>query len=216
MELILVRHAETAHNRDGLVQGRADHELSDRGRAQAAALARALRDRPVQAVYSSPLRRALATAEAVAAAHGLPVRVEPDLTELDVGEMEGLSLPEMRERYADFLQRWLSPEAPGLPLPGGESLEACQARVWGVIQRIREAHPEGTVVVVSHNFALMTVLCRLLGLPLAGFRRLRQSVAGYSVAEVREGRTLLRRLNETCHLEEAGLGAPEWRREAAR
>lgn len=215
MDLILVRHAETSYNRDGMVQGRADHELSERGRAQARALARSLAERPVAAVYSSPLKRAVATAEAIAAEHGLPVQVEPGLIEMDVGEMEGLSLAEMRERYAEFLREWLSPGAPTLRLPGGESLEECRDRVGGVIDRLVERHPDGTVVAVSHNFAILTTLCRVLGLPVADFRRLRQGVASYSVITFRDGRASLSRLNEACHLEAEGLAQPEWRRTAA-
>src|SRR3972149_3685814 len=100
----------------------------------------------------APLRRALETAEAIAAVHGLPVEVDEALTEMDVGEMEGLTAAEMRGRYGDFLRRWFSDGAGGLAMPGGESLQQVQDRAWAAVNSLRAPHPEGTVVAVSHHF----------------------------------------------------------------
>lgn len=213
MRLILIRHGETAHNAGGFVQGRADVPLNDLGRLQAGALADALGGEALTAVYASPLQRARATAEAVAAPHGLPVIVEPDLAEMDVGEMEGLSGAQMRERFPEFLAVWAGPAGPALPMPGGESLQDVQARAWTVVERLRERHGDGTVAAVSHNFVIAAIVCRAAGVPLPSFRRLRHGVASRTVLDCRPDRTLIVHLNDTCHLDSHGLrSAGPWER----
>jgi probable phosphoglycerate mutase len=211
LRLLLVRHAETAHNRDGLVQGRADNPLSELGLKQAAALAQRLASAPIDAVYSSPLVRARQTAEAIAAPHGLSVTIEPELVEMDIGQMEGLSGAALRERFPEFMNAWLSEDAAGAVMPGGESLAQVQARALAVVERVAARHPGGAVAVVSHNFVLLTVLCAVLGLPLAQFRRLRQGVASIATVDVSPGQWRLIGFNDRCHLEAAGLlGEDPW------
>lgn len=205
MRLILARHGETESNRERLALGRQDIPLNDTGRLQAQALARCLKDVPLAAVYSSPLRRAYDTAQAIAGAHDLPVEVDEGLAEMDVGEMDGRSLDEMREIHGDFLRRWLGPEAATLRMPGGESLQEVQDRAWDALRRIAERHPDDVVCAVSHNFTIHVLLCRVLGLPIAEFRRLRHDLAAVSVLDVTGDRAVLVRLNDTCHLEEQGL-----------
>lgn len=211
LRLLLVRHAETAHNRDGLVQGRADNPLSDLGLKQAAALAERLASAPLDAIYSSPLARARQTAEAVAAPHGLPVAIEPDLVEMDIGQMEGLSGTELRERFPEFMKVWLSEDAGSAVMPGGESLAQVQARAMAVVERVVEQRPGGVVALVSHNFVLLSVLCAVLGLPLAQFRRLRQGVASIATVDALPGQWRLLGFNDRCHLEARGLlGEDPW------
>ncbi len=200
MRLILVRHGQTRHNADGVVQGRADIPLSDVGQRQAAALAAALADVPLGAVVSSPLRRAWDTATAIAAAHGLTVQAEPDLIEMDVGVMEGLSGAEMRSRYPEVLKRWLAPGGTAVPLPGGESLAAVQERAWRAVCRLRQRFPQDTVLAVTHNFVIAGLVCRAIGLSLDGFRGFRIEVASCTTLEVGPERCLLLHLNDTCHL----------------
>jgi broad specificity phosphatase PhoE len=205
VRLILVRHGETETNRQRLALGRDDAPPNEKGRRQATAVAAALTDIPIDAVHSSPLRRALEPAQAIAAAHGLTVQVEDGLTEMDVGEMEGLAAAEMRARYGEFLRRWFSAEAGELAMPGGESLQQVQDRAWEVVLSLQRAHPDGTVVAVSHNFTIHTILCRALDLPLASFRRLRHDLAAIAVIDLRDEGTTVVRLNDTCHLEAESL-----------
>ncbi len=202
MRLILVRHGETDSNKAGLALGRADVPLNERGRWQARRLAQALRREAIAAVYASPLRRALDTARAIAEPHGLSVQVEDGLIEMEIGEAEGLTFAEMRSRYADFLERWASSDGPSLTMPGGERLVDVQERAWQTIQRLRQGHPGQTVTVVTHNFVILALLTRALGMELSQFRRLRHAVAAISVLELDEGHTLLLHLNDTCHLTE--------------
>ena len=205
MRLILIRHGETESNRERLALGREDVPLNERGRRQAAALAASLAGVPVAAVYSSPLCRAVETARPLAEARGLEVQVDEDLIEMAVGDLEGLSPQEMLERYGDFLRKWFSTQAGSLRMPGGESLQDVQDRAWAAIERLRERHPEETVVVVTHNFTIHAILCQVLGLPLASFRRLRHDLGAKAILEVRDDRAIVISLNDTCHLEAEGL-----------
>ncbi len=205
MRLILMRHGETEHNRRGLTLGRADAALNERGHAQARALASTLTLAP-DAIYSSPLQRCAVTAESVSSATGCPIALEPDLIEMDVGEMEHLTPAELRERYPEFLSQWLSDDAGDARMPGGETLREVQARAWAAVERIRSAWPSGQVVVVTHNFVILTLACRALNLPLSEFRRLRQPLATRTVLDMQAGQATLLQLGDNAHLLAAGLG----------
>ena len=201
--LLLVRHGETDSNVEGRTQGRRDVPLNDHGRRQAAALAEMLHGYEPSALYSSPATRARETADAVAAALGLVVVVDERLAELDQGELDGLTREELRERAPDFLRRWMTEDPATLRMPGGESMGDAQRRMVAVVVAIVEAHPEGTVVLVSHNLALHALLCHALGVPLATFRRFRHDLASLTVVEVHGGGEFaVVTLNEQCHLGE--------------
>jgi broad specificity phosphatase PhoE len=211
MKLILVRHGETASNRDGLGLGRQDVPLTEKGRLQAEALAEALAEEEIAAVYSSPLRRAFETAAAIASPHGLDVVTDEGLTEMDVGELDGLTFREMRERHPEFVSRWLGEEAGTLPMPGGESLQDVQDRAREAVRRICERDDGETVVAVTHNFVIHALLCEALNMAICDFRRLRHDLAATSLLDVRGGRMIVVHMNDTCHLEARGLAdAHNW------
>jgi len=200
VRLLLVRHGETDYNRQGLALGRGDVPLNATGRRQARRLARALAGEGIATVYSSPLRRCLETACPIARACGVEVQVLPELIEMDIGQAEGLTYAQVRERYPGILERWLGNRDLSLEALGGESLPQVQERAWKAVARIARAHPDDTVAVVTHNFVILALLTRALGLPLASFRRLRHSVGAISELELAGEQVSLRRLNDTCHL----------------
>ncbi len=226
MRLLLIRHGETAHNAEQLALGQADVPLTERGILQARALARAAgaggegeaahlltRFGPIVAVYSSPLERAVETASPLAEALGLVVQTERGLIEMDVGEVEGQTMAQLRERYPDFLRAWLSDQLADVPMPGGETLRQVQERAWAAVEAIRARHPDETVVAVTHNFVILTLLCRVLGLPLTHFRRFRHDLAAVSVVELTKERQVILVLNDRCHLQAEGLAdASSWGR----
>jgi broad specificity phosphatase PhoE len=201
MRLILARHGETDANKARLALGRADIELNEHGRWQAQQLAISLKAEPIAAIYSSPLKRALATAEPIASSHRLEVQLDEGLIEMDIGEMEGLTFQQVGERYPNFLQAWLGGQAAYEAMPGGERLLDVQERAWQAIERIRQRQENGTVAAVTHNFVIITLLCRVLGLELTDFRRLRHSLAAKSVLEMGRDRIIVVGFNDTCHLE---------------
>ncbi len=201
MRLFLVRHGETESNRLNLALGRDDVPLNERGLWQAERVGRALEHEPLAAVYSSPLRRTLDTASAVAKPHGLVVQTEQGLIEMDIGEVDGLTLAEVGSRYPDLLQAWVSEDGPRQPMPGGECLVDVQERAWPAVQDLAARHGDEAVAAVTHNFVILSVLVRALGIGLAQFRRLRHSVGAVSVVDFLPARVVLVRMNDTCHLE---------------
>ena len=202
MRLYLIRHGETDDNVGRMALGRRDVPLNDRGRAQARAIAEALRSRDgIAAVYASPLQRAVHTARPLAEALALEVRTDGRFIEMDIGEMDGLALVDARERYPDFMRRWLSEEVAEAEMPGGESLTQVQERAWPAVESLRNAHDGAEAVVVTHNFVLLTVLCRVLHLPLSRFRRLRHDLGALSLLDLTAERQSVLSINDRCHLE---------------
>jgi probable phosphoglycerate mutase len=204
MRLLLVRHGETEYNRRQLTLGRADLPLNGNGRRQAQQIASALSGEPLAAVYASPLRRTIETATPIAEVHELTVQINPGLIEMDIGELEGLTFNDMRERYPDLLKAWVGgPEGPKVAMPGGERLLDVQTRATEALRSIAGAHAEGTVCAVSHNFVILSLLAEVLAIDLAGFRRLRHAVGAITTLEVNGDRARLIHLNDTCHLTSA-------------
>jgi broad specificity phosphatase PhoE len=199
MRLILIRHGETLWNENHKFQGISDIELSPRGVSQAKKLAESLRSQPIVKIYSSPLIRARQTAEEIARYHDCQVIVVRDLRELNQGRLEGLTVGDLHRDFPDFLKNWIeNPEF--ARLPDGESLEEVQCRAWAVIMRMTEEHSEETVAVVAHSFVNLTILCRILEMPLKHFRKMRQEAAAINFIEFTEKGAILRGLNDTCHL----------------
>lgn len=204
LKLILVRHGQTRLNQERRIQGCfSDPELNEHGEWQAERLGWALREEKLSTIYSSPLRRALQTAQAIAHHHRLLVRVETAFQEINTGLLDGLSLEEVKSQHTAFFQEWRSGLG-DLRLPGGESMAELQERAWGALQNIFQSHPEGEVVVVGHGFTLATLICRALNLPLPSFRRLRLDAGGISVLTWEGERATLAKFNDTCHLREQG------------
>jgi probable phosphoglycerate mutase len=203
MHILLIRHGETAHNAGRIALGRQDVPLNERGLAGANAIARAYGNgaHDISAIYSSPLQRTRSTAAPLAEALGLDVQVEDGLIEMDIGELEELSFPEVRERYPAFIQQWMSDACGDARMPGGETLAEVQERAWRAIESIRDRHADQTVAVVTHNFVILTTLCRILHIPLSGFRHVRQDTAAVSLLELTPDRNATIRLNDACHLE---------------
>jgi broad specificity phosphatase PhoE len=212
MRLLLIRHGETDHNAEQIALGREDVPLNERGRQQAQALARAgrageLPDGTVAAVYSSPLERALGTASPLAEALTKSVSIEQALIEMDVGEVENQTFAQLRERYPDFLRAWRSDECADVAMPGGETLRQVQERAWAFVESLRARHADETVAAVSHNFVILTLLCRVLDLPLGRFRKLRHDLAAVSLVELTDERQAVLALNDRCHLRD-GTAVP--------
>ncbi|TET39500.1 MAG: histidine phosphatase family protein [Dehalococcoidia bacterium] len=200
MRLILVRHGETQWNRENRVLGHTEIKLNEEGRKQVESVALALREEKVAAIYCSPLKRTRETAEAIARFHQVGVEVDEAFKEMDAGELDGLTYEEMRDRYGDFLREWIR-DAASLRMPGGESLAQVQQRAWQGVEGIIDRNPEGVVIVVSHNFAILCIICRALGLDLSQFRRLRLNVASISILNFGGWGIQLELFNDTCHLE---------------
>ena len=172
--------------------------MSRTGKAQVNNLGKALKSEKISAIYSSPLRRALDTANAIAKYHKLPVQIEPELRELEVGELEGMSVESLTNDFSHFLVHWNKGEG-SEKLPGGESLVDLQERAWSIVQHI-SAENQGTVIVVCHYFVILTIICAALGLPPSGIKQFRVGVGSMTVLNINEGLTHLISLGDICHL----------------
>jgi broad specificity phosphatase PhoE len=208
MRLLLIRHAESTGNRQRRLQGRADFPLTQRGRCQAEELAAALSRLPVAAVYSSPVRRALDTAEAIAHRLGLKVEAQAALQEYDFGELSGLTWPDIRERRPQLIEQLLSDSADFPHYPGEEGREAFRERACGALWGIAERHAgEEAAAVVTHAgpiaVFLLDVLQRSYQRPIP-FTVDNASVTTVEIAEPQpfRPRAVLVGLNDTCHLAE--------------
>lgn len=170
MEIVLVRHAATDWNLQGRCQGSTDRGLSEVGLRQAAQAAELLSGEKLHAIYSSNLQRARQTAEVISQPHHLPVMIEGGIHELDHGELEGLTFNEIKENYTDFLTRWRSKPAE-IRVPGGERLADVVERAWNGLNDIVRRHREApSLLVVSHNFPILGIVCRISGTPLNDYR----------------------------------------------
>lgn len=200
----LVRHGETAFNRDGIGLGRSDEPLTELGLAQARAAADRLAALPVSRILSSPLSRAAHIARLVAEARGLSVEYEEALTELDIGQTEGLTFAEMRVRFPEFLREWAGPEGWCTRMPGGESIQDIGTRLAPLVLALKQDH-HGDILVVSHNFTLRTLICLLLGLEVDRFRAFEVGLASVTTLMVRNGRVGVRCVNDVCHFASLNL-----------
>ena len=190
-----VRHGETAHNREGKFQGRADVELSARGLEQVARLATRLSTSEITAVYSSPLARARQTAMAIAAVAGCEVEADDRLIELDYGEWDGLPLGDIDAH------QWAAWRAdPAFAPPGGESLVAVTARVESFC-RERLADREADVVAVSHVSPIKAAVCWALGVDERATWQMQLGLATITDIGARpDGTGYLSSFNDAAHL----------------
>jgi broad specificity phosphatase PhoE len=196
MRLLLARHGESLWNAEKRFQGHTDIALSDRGRAQAEALGRALRGYKLAAAYVSPFRRARETAELALREMGVRPTIIEELRELSLGDWEGCTVDEVRAREGDPYRAWL--RAPhDCPPPGGEPLPVVSDRVRAAVERIAAAHPNGEdVLVVSHGGVISVYACALLGCSFNQLWRLRVDNCSLTVARPPR----LVSLNDTAHL----------------
>jgi broad specificity phosphatase PhoE len=197
-EIILARHGETRWNAEEVFRGRSDVELNETGIKQAKLLAEYLSDIKIECIYSSPLRRALKTAELIAAYHRLKVEIAPDLTDLDFGQWQGLPHQEVKNKYRELYEEWAShPER--VKLPGGESLDDVRERALPAVSNAVTRY-QGTVVLVSHRVVNKVLICALLGLDNSRFWNIRQDTCGITTFGYENERFILTEHNNTSFL----------------
>ena len=172
MKLHLVRHGETDINASGRLQGTTNSTLTSRGMAQARELAVASLTWDPVAVYSSPLQRARGVAGAIADLSGLYVTDEPRIIEMDMGDLEGVTVQEMRDGWPDLYQGWRR-DASSVTMPGGESLGDVQRRAMAAVDELDERYGgDDTIIAVTHNFTIRCIVAAVIDLPLANINHM--------------------------------------------
>jgi len=199
---VLTRHGHVPGIEPARFRGRSPLELTQRGRTEAARVAKrvAAAWRP-QVVYSSPMGRCIATATPIAERCHVRVEVLDALNDLDYGEWQGKTHAEVAQHWPDLYRRWL--DAPDLvQFPGGESLQQLAARAADALRLCIEQHADHDLVVVAHDSFNRVLLLQALRLPLAAYRSIVQQPCALSELVFEGGRFTVTRLNETAHLDQ--------------
>jgi probable phosphoglycerate mutase len=203
--VLLVRHGSTEHSHEGRFSGRNDLPLDVHGNEQARALANHVAAfAPLDAVISSPLRRARETAQAIVERVGGRVEIHEDLVEAEFGEWEGLTISEAHQKWPQLLAAWL--KAAAVAPPNGESFLDVEARVRRAIEEIVATHRHQRIAVVSHVTPIKTLLCMALGAPPEAMFRFHLDTASLSVVDYFDDGTMsVRTINNAEHPTETPL-----------
>lgn len=183
--LLLIRHGENEYVKSGRLAGRLPGvHLNEKGRAQAALVAEKLAGAPIKAIYSSPLERAVETAEPMAHALGLKVIPRQDLIETDVGDWQGKTLKSLRRRK---LWKVVTYTPSRMQFPGGESFTECQVRICRELESLASLHdPKDMLVCVFHSDPIKLAVAYFLGIPLDNFQRIMIAPASISALHLGE------------------------------
>jgi phosphoserine phosphatase len=195
----LVRHGETTWNVEGRYQGQIDTPLSERGWEQGKKVAQALSAIRIDAIYATPLSRALETANLCASYHRLDVKIEERLIEINHGEWEGLLSHEVGERWGAELQLWRT-KVIGVQMPGGENIDEVRDRSMVALNHIVQLHQDQTVLIVAHDAVNKAILCSVLETDLSHFWQIKQDNCCMNVIEYIEGVPRVAMMNNTSHM----------------
>lgn len=200
--ILLIRHAQNEWVRSGRLAGWTPGvHLNEKGRRQAEALGERLASANLRAIYSSPLERAVETAEAIAQHYpDLTVTVEEGIGEVDYGGWTGMPLRKLRRRRLwKVVQRYPS----NAVFPDGEGLREMQFRAVSAIERIVEQHPTGPIAIVAHADVIRVVFAHYAGIHLDLFQRLVISPASITTLALQRMGPYIIRMNDTSHYEQA-------------
>ncbi len=196
---LLLRHGQTPMSVEKRYAGRSDVPLTDTGLRQAAAAAKRLASAGLGAIVTSPLQRAVQTAEAVAAVTGVPVLTDDGFRETDFGAWEGLTFAEVRERWPSEVTTWLAD--PAVAPPGGESFAQVSNRVTAALDRVLASRDRERILIVSHVTPIKTLVAAALLAPPAALYRMHLDVAALCEIDwYADGPAVLRSFNDTAHL----------------
>jgi len=200
-KILLTRHGHVDGIRPARFRGRAELALTERGLAEADALARriAANWKPA-AVFTSPLQRCVLTGAKIAAACGIEGEVREGLGDIDYGAWQMRTHDDLKVEAPDAFRLWH--EAPHLMrFPGGESLQDVVARSSDAVRTVLARHPGQAVVMVGHDSVNRIILMQLLDQPLSAYWKLAQDTCTLNEIDIEGGKVLVRRINDTSHLE---------------
>ncbi len=196
--VLLIRHAENDWVKTGKLAGRTPGvHLNDYGQAQAEALGKRLADKPLKAIYTSPLERTRETAEAIAAHHAsLTVQVLDGVSEVGYGKWQGETIEKLARRKMWHVVQYTPTRA---YFPEGETMRGAQARAVDSIEGLVQQHPRDMIAVVSHSDVIKMVLAHYLGMHLDLFQRIVVSPASLSVVQLGYGHPFVVQINDVSH-----------------
>ena len=198
--ILLIRHGQTKSNITGFYMGRSNEDLTEVGYTQARHLSSRLASLPIVSVYTSQLRRTYATASILAEPHRLEPKVLDDLTEIHLGDWQGLHMDEIARRWSEVWRQWRA-DPSEITVPNGESFTEVTERVLQVFQRIVEANRDKQSAIVAHEVIVKVLVAHALGAPNSIYRGFEVSNASLSMVRINNNRLQLIKLNDTSHLE---------------
>jgi probable phosphoglycerate mutase len=203
LKLYLLRNAETPASRSGHYCGVLDVDLTPAGYDMANHFAKCYQNLPWTAIFSSPLRRAIATATPMSKMVGLPIQVRPELREITYGCWEGKFPEEVDAEFHDEYVRWLADPGWNCPTGGERGIDVAR-RSSRVLEEIEHTYPTGDVLVVTHKSTLRLMLCTLLGIDVGRYRdRIAMPVASLTIVELARGGPLVQVMGDRSHLPDA-------------
>ncbi len=206
--MLFVRHGQSTWNSEHRIQGQLDPPLSEEGRRQADRVGRRLARRRLAGFYSSDLKRAFETAQAIRAATGLEPEPMPGLREIYLGEWEGLRTEEVAQRYPEIWAKWSFEGGDWDIVPGGEGADLFGRRVAAAVDAILERHEHGDVLVVTHGGVIQMTLNRVVGRASRGLFPFKIQNASITVIEKRRSTLIIGGVNDTSHLDSALVTEP--------
>ena len=198
-KIYLARHGQTEWNKKLTFRGRADIPLNESGHREAHALLHALKDKKIEAIYTSPLRRSIETAQPVGDFFHLEIVPVQGLIDINYGDWEGLSFNEVKKRYGEQYKKWeKNPDL--IRFPNGETLDEAKERSFRAFKNIAGKHPEKSILIIPHRVINKILLCALLNLSNSHFWELKQDTGCINLIEYSGERFVLCTMNDTCHL----------------
>lgn len=195
----LVRHGQTAWNKEEIFRGRTDIPLDETGLRQAELAAEYFKGMEIHGIYSSRLSRAWETAQKIAQFHKLKVEPLPGMIDMSFGNWEGHAHQEIQKIDRETYRRWR--EEPHLVrFPGGESLDDVRVRAMAALEEVIRNYSGKTLILVSHRVVNKVLICGILGLDTSHFWQITQDTTAINLIKYREGKYILSLMNETCHL----------------
>ena len=198
--ILLIRHGQTKANVSGYYMGWSDEDLDEVGYHQAHCLSSRLANAPINTIYTSPLKRARTTAALVADPHRLDLNLIDDLTEIQLGDWQGLHADEISRRWPD-LWRQSRVDPSELTLPNGESFKQVAERAVRAFKTILSADREKQVAIVTHDVIVRLIVAHILGVSNSIYRRLEINNASLTITRITDSKRQLVTLNDTSHLE---------------
>jgi len=197
--IYLIRHGQTAWNKEEIFRGRTDVPLDETGLRQGELAGEYFKGIEIHGIYSSPLARAWQTAQKIASLHSLQVQPLEGIIDMSFGKWEGHPHEEIKKMDPETYRLWRE-EPHRARLPGGESLEEVRVRAMAAVEEVIQSNSGKTLVLVSHRVVNKVLICGILGIDNSHFWQIAQDTTAINLIQHRRGRYILSLLNETCHL----------------
>jgi broad specificity phosphatase PhoE len=202
----LTRHGQTEWNNIGRMMGWTNEDLNETGRIQAERLAKRLENVPLDAVYCSPLQRAITTGAIVGAKHGVTPKTSQGLIEINYGIWEGMARTDVKEKWPE-LHRIMMDNPENFQYPGGESYKDLRVRVVAAFNDVVKAEEGRNLLMVSHQGILKILIAELMGISYNDWNKFEVRNASLTSLTVEHGHVHFMTLNEFTHLD--GLTTPQ-------